>query len=48
MLKFVTPDLDAMEWSHPLPHHVGCVASLAITGSLGALPDMMGRGLTIP
>jgi hypothetical protein len=26
LLKFATPDLDAMEWSHPLPHYVGCVA----------------------
>jgi len=26
LLKFATPDLDAMEWSHPLPHYVGCLA----------------------
>jgi hypothetical protein len=32
----------------PLAPYVGCVLKLALTGLLGALPNIMGRGLTIP
>jgi hypothetical protein len=41
-------DHNVMEWLSPLPHYVGWIAKLTLMGSPGTLPNIMGRGLTIP